>query len=169
MPGSQVSALARRLPLALAFGLLMGVAPGLARAEPPLAPGPRAAALAPTTTPPQASPTSEPAPLFPYVVGALGLSGLSVAAVTGFLAMNQQGVVEDHCSPTLRLCDGAGKQASETGRTLRDISTVAAIVGGLGVGLSAYLLLTAPARPNQVAVSISVDGASPKAALVAHF
>jgi hypothetical protein len=116
-----------------------------------------------------ASEASEPAPVFAYAVGAVGLSGLSVAAVTGFLAMNQQGVVEDHCSPTLRLCDGAGKQASQTGRELRDISTVAAIVGGLGIGLSAYLLLTAPTRHSQVLVSVSVDGASPKAALVAHF
>jgi len=107
--------------------------------------------------------------LLAYVAGAIGLSGLSVAAVTGFLAMNQQGVVEDHCSPTVRLCDGQGRQASETGRTLRDISTAAAIVGGIGVGLSAYLFLTAPTRQTQVALSVSVDGSSPKAALVAHF
>ena len=107
--------------------------------------------------------------MFAYVVGAIGLSGLSVAAATGFMAMNQQGVVEDHCSPTLRLCDGEGRQANETGRTLRDISTVAAIVGGVGVGLSAYLILSAPTPQNQVAVSVSMDGASPKAALVAHF
>jgi len=137
--------------------------PHVAHAEPPTAPGPRAAAVAQ-----QVPQVSEP-PVFAYVAGAIGLSGLSVAAVTGFLAMNQKGVAEDHCSPTLRLCDGAGRQASETGRTLRDISTVSAIVGGLGVGLSAYLLLTAPARQNQVAVAISVDGANPKAALVAHF
>jgi hypothetical protein len=80
--------------------------------------------------------------------------------------MNQQGIAEDHCSPTLRLCDGAGRQASETGGTLRDISTASWIVGGVGLGLSAYLLLTAPTQKNQVALSVSVDG---KAALVAHF
>ncbi|HET7539268.1 MAG TPA: hypothetical protein VFK05_05330 [Polyangiaceae bacterium] len=149
---------------ATVLGLLLAGSPGVARAEPPVAPGPRAAAV--TTQLPEAS---EPAPLFAYVAGAVGLSGLSVAAVTGFLAMNQQGVAEDHCSPTLRLCDGAGRQASETGRTLRDISTAAAIVGGLGVGLSAYLLLSAPTRQQQVLVSVSVDGASPKASLVARF
>ena len=44
-----------------------------------------------------------------------------------------------------------------------------ALVGGVGVGLSAYLLLTAPKRQNQVALSLSVDGANPRAALVAHF
>ncbi len=143
---------------------MLGSNAGVARADPPAEPGPRRTVVAAP-----APPTSDRDPLFAYVLGALGLSGLSVAAVTGFLAMNQQGVVEDHCSPTLRLCDGAGKQATETGRTLRDISTVAAIVGGVGVGLSAYLLLTAPNRQNQIAVSVSVDAVSSNAALVARF
>jgi len=147
--------------IALAFGVLFVSAPGVASAEPPAAAGGQAVAVAPQA--------NEPAPLFAYVVGALGLSGISVAGVTGFLALNQQGIAEDHCSPTLRLCDGAGRQASETGRTLRDISTAAWIVGGVGIGLSAYLLLTAPTRQNQIALSVSVDGATPNAALVAHF
>lgn len=147
----------------VAAGLLLSGRPRLAHAEPPTAAGPRSAVVAP-----QSGEGKDP-PLFAYVAGAIGLSGLSVSAVTGFLAMNQQGVVEDHCSPTLRLCDGAGRQASETGRTLRDISTVAAIAGGVGIGISAYLWLTAPSRSNEVAVSVSVEGATPKAALVAHF
>ena len=120
------------------------------------------------SAPPQA-PASESAPVFAYVLGAIGLSAISVATVTGFFAMNQRGVAEDHCSPTLRLCDGAGRQASETGRALRDVSTVSWIVGGVGVGLSAYLLLTAPTQQNPIALSVAVDGGTPRAALVAHF
>ncbi|MEI9935853.1 MAG: hypothetical protein WDO69_01385 [Pseudomonadota bacterium] len=164
MFGSQDSA-NRRLrwrPIAIALALLLGSSPGIARAEPPAAPAP----------PPVATPAAQPsesAPVFAYVVGAIGLAGISVAGVTGFFAMNQKGVAEDHCSPTLRLCDGEGRQASETGRALRDVSTVAWIVGGVGVGLSAYLLLTAPTRQNQIALSVSVDGANPRAALVARF
>lgn len=166
MSSSFAPALLRRSwrPSALALALLLGGVPRVARAEPPLAPGPRVASV----PPPSRAEASEP-PVFAYAVGALGLSSLSVAAVTGFLAMVQQGVAEDHCSPTLRLCDGQGRQASETGRTLRDISTVSALVGGVAVGLSAYLLLTAPTRQSQVALAVSLDGASPKAALVAHF
>jgi len=158
MSGSQTSTAVRRhcRPVVRVTALVfaIGAYPGIALADPPLELGP---------------PVSEPAPITAYVIGALGLSGISVAGVTGFLAMNQQGIAEDHCSPTLRVCDGAGRQANETGRTLRDISTAAWIVGGIGVGLSAYLLLTAPSRPNQVALSVTVDGAQPKAALVAHF
>ncbi len=167
MPGSQGSADDRPgwrpIAIALALGFLLASSPSVAWAEPPTDPAPAAATAAAA---PQAS---ESPPVFAYVVGTIGLSAISVAAVTGFFAMNQKGVAEDHCSPTLQLCDGAGKQASETGRALRDVSTVAWIVGGIGVGLSAYLLLSAPTRQNQVALSVSVDGATPRAALVAHF
>lgn len=165
MSGSQDSAQARPSfrALAIALGLLLGSRPGAARAEPPSDPAPAAATAA------AAPPASESAPVFAYVLGAIGLSAISVASVTGFFAINQKGVAEDHCSPSLRLCDGAGRQASETGRALRDVSTVAWIVGGVGVGLSAYLLLSAPSPQAQIALSVSVDGANPHAALVAHF
>ncbi|HEY3254905.1 MAG TPA: hypothetical protein VGJ91_13185 [Polyangiaceae bacterium] len=163
MTGSHDSADDRRRsrPIAIAFVLLLGSSPGVAHAEPPTNPAPPAATAAPAAT--------ESAPVFAYALGAIGLAGISVAGVTGFFAMNQKGVAEDHCSPTLRLCDGAGYQATITGRALRDVSTVAWIVGGVSVGLSAYLLLSAPTRQNQVALSVSVNGASPSAALVAHF
>ncbi|MEI9947452.1 MAG: hypothetical protein WDO74_00315 [Pseudomonadota bacterium] len=165
MSGSQASAddRPRWRAISIALGLLLSSSPGIAWADPPAAPAPRAATGA---TPAQAG---ESPPVFAYVMGAIGLSGISVATVTGFFAMNQKGVAEDHCSPTLRLCDGAGRQASETGRALRDVSTAAWIVGGIGIGLSAYLFLTAPTRPTQVALSVSIDGANPQAALVAHF
>ena len=118
---------------------------------------------------PAAAALRESPPLLAYVVGAIGMSGISVAGVTGFLALNQQGIAEDHCSPTLQLCDAAGKAANDTGRTLRDISSAAWIVGGLGVGLSAYWLLTAHSARSDVGISVVVDGTTPHAALVAHF
>jgi hypothetical protein len=104
-----------------------------------------------------------------FVFGAIGLSGISVGGTTGFLALNQKAIAEDHCSTTVQLCDGRGRAANETGRALRDISTAGFIVGGLGLGLSAYFLLTAPAHDGDVAVAVVVDGAQPRAALVAHF
>ena len=150
-------------PTPLAFALMLSMNARWAAAEPPTEPGPRAAASAPA----QAS--RDPVPLLAYVFGAIGLSGLSVGATTGFLALNQKGIAEDHCSPTLQLCDPTGRAASETGRTLRDISTAGFIVGGLGLGLSAYLLLSAPAQRGDVGVAVLVEGGRPQAALVAHF
>jgi hypothetical protein len=133
-----------------------------ARAEPP---GDRVAPAKLATAPPP----NAGDPLLAYAIGAVGLSGISVGGVTGFLALVQKAIAEDHCSPSLRLCDATGRAANGQGRTLRDISTAAWIVGGLGVGLSAYLLLTAPSRKGDLALVVAVDGASPKTALVAHF
>lgn len=116
-----------------------------------------------------APPRPASVPLLAFVFGAIGLSGVSVGGTTGFLALNQKAIAEDHCSPTVRLCDGQGRAANETGRALRDISTAGFIVGGLGLGLSAYLLLTAPAPNGDVALAVVVDGGRPQAALVAHF
>ena len=142
----------RRMALALSLSIGLGVR--AAAAEPPTAPQ---------------APPSAPVPVLAYAIGALGLSGLSVAGVTGFLAFNQKGIAEDHCSPTLQLCDATGRAANDTGRVLRNISTAGWIVGGIGVGLSAYLLLTQPTPRGDVGVAVVMDGASPKAALVAHF
>jgi hypothetical protein len=108
-------------------------------------------------------------PLLAYILGAVGLSGISVGATTGFLALNQKATAEDHCSPTLRRCDATGREATLTGRTLRDVSTAGWIVGGLGIGLGAYLWLSPTSSRSAVAVAVLADGASPEAAFVARF
>ena len=127
----------------------------------------------PATELPAAASPGEPrasSPLLAYVIGAIGLSGLSVGATSGFLALNQKAIAEDHCSPTLQLCDARGAAANDTGRVLRNVSTAGFIVGGLGVGLSAYLLLTAPEQhASDVAIAVVVVGAQPQTALVVHF
>ncbi len=149
----------RSAPLMIALVLLLAARP--AAAEPPT----------PAPAPLNAPAKGASVPLLAFVFGAIGLSGISVGGTTGFLALNQKASAEDHCSPTVQLCDGRGRAANETGRALRDISTAGFIVGGLGLGLSAYLLLTAPepAHAGDVAVAVVVDGARPQAALVAHF
>ncbi len=146
------------------LGLSVALASAHASAEPP---GVGPAAVAAPSAPKEAR---ESAPLLAFVLGAIGLSGLSVGATSGFLALNQKAIAEDHCSPTLHLCDARGAAANDTGRTLRNVSTAGFIVGGLGVGLSAYLLLTAPEqRDGAVAVAVIVNGSQPQTALVVHF
>src|SRR3954466_10347731 len=95
----------------VALALLFSAWPKSSRAEPPAEPTrPGAVVSQHLSSASSVQAEEQSPPLFAYLVGAVGLSGLSVSAVTGFLAMNQQGIAEDHCSPTLRLCDGAGKQ-----------------------------------------------------------
>jgi len=144
--------------LALGLAAIVALSSRYAAADP--------IAFAPVTT---ATPPPEPVPLLAYVLGAIGLSGISVGATTGFLALNQKSIVEDHCSPTLRRCDETGRQATLTGRTLRDVSTAGWIVGGIGIGLGAYLWLSPATSRSAVAVAVSADGASREAVFVAHF
>jgi hypothetical protein len=149
-------------PIAVGLLLLLCAGARVASAEPPShSAAPEAASAA--------APARARDPLLAYAIGALGLSGIAVGGTTGFLALTQKATTEDHCSATLRVCDATGRAATNMGRTLRDISTVAWIVGGLGFGLSAYLLLSAPSQKSEVAMVVVVDGASPQAALVAHF
>lgn len=159
--GVQRGLRACRLLGALTLAALLSFGTRSAVAEPPSAlPAP-----APSATPA----TGASVPLLAFVFGAIGLSGISVAGTTGFLALNQKAIAEDHCSSTVQLCDARGRDANDMGRTLRDISTAGFIVGGVGLGLSAYFLLTAPAHDGVLDVAVAVDGSRPQAALVAHF
>jgi hypothetical protein len=152
---------ARRLSAAFTVAALLSFGARPASAEPP----PAASAPAPVV----AQATGASVPLLAFVFGAIGLSGISVGGTTGFLALNQKAIAEDHCSSTVQLCDARGRDANDTGRALRDISTAGFIVGGLGLGLGAYFLLTAPAHDGDLGVAVAVDGSRPQAALVAHF
>jgi hypothetical protein len=161
-PGISRHAYGWRRPVAVGFAAMICLGSHCAAAEPPREPTPASAA-------PAASPPADPVPLLAYLLGAIGLSGVSVGATTGFLALNQKATAEDHCSPTLRLCDEVGRQATLTGRTLRNVSTAGWIVGGVGIGLGAYLWLSPTASHSVVAVAVLADGASPEAAFVARF
>jgi hypothetical protein len=164
MLGSGISINAPSWPRPVALGLAAVICVGArcAAAEPPAGPV--------TATPEAAaSQATNPVPLLAYVLGAIGLSGISVGATTGFLALNQKATAEDHCSPTLRRCDATGREATLTGRTLRDVSTAGWIVGGLGLGLGAYLWLSPSSARSALAVAVLADGASPEAAFVARF
>jgi len=77
-----------------------------------------------------------------YVVGAVGLVGLAVGAITGGLALGQKGIVRDNCSD--HLCNTEGKSAADLGQTLADVSTISLIVGGSAFATGAVLWLTAP-------------------------
>jgi hypothetical protein len=162
MLGSGISTGAHSWPLPVALAAVICLSSRYAAAEPP---------SEPVTVTPEApaSQPRDPVPLLAYVLGAIGLSGVSVGATTGFLALDQKATAEDHCSPTLRRCDATGREATLTGRTLRDVSTAGWIVGGLGIGLGAYLWLSPATSRRAVAVAVLTDGASPEAAFVARF
>ncbi|WP_437670114.1 tetratricopeptide repeat protein [Sorangium sp. So ce131] len=77
-----------------------------------------------------------------YVAGGLGLVGLAVGGVTGALAIQKKGVVDERCAGTA--CDADGMAAADAMKSLGLASTIGFAVGIAGAGAAAVLLLTEP-------------------------
>jgi hypothetical protein len=79
-----------------------------------------------------------------FVVGAVGLAGVGVGAVTGLLVLGKKSIVDDpsHCDPTTHVCDATGLAAASSGKTLSTVSTVAFVAGGALLVTGAVLVLT---------------------------
>jgi hypothetical protein len=58
------------------------------------------------------------------------------------MALGKKSTAQDNCSDSLQRCNQEGHDAATAGRTLAAVSTVGWIVGALGVGAGAYLILT---------------------------
>ncbi|MBX3181638.1 MAG: hypothetical protein KIT72_12775 [Polyangiaceae bacterium] len=80
------------------------------------------------------------APVLGYVLGGVGILGLGVGAVTGFMTLADKGAADDEC-PNQR-CTQAGYDRVESGRTLGGVSTISLIVGSVFLATGAYLVLS---------------------------
>jgi hypothetical protein len=120
------------------------------QASPPaFAPAPArpTATLAPAPAPPSA-PRTDSRKSIAYGTGAFGLAGVVVGLIAGGAVMNQKNVVEAHCDRTG--CDPRGYSAAQLGMTLSTISTISTAVGLSALGVSTYLLVTAPSPRGSV-------------------
>jgi hypothetical protein len=79
-----------------------------------------------------------------YVVGGVGVLGLTTGIVTGFIALSQKGVIDDNC-PDL-VCNAEGRSAVTTGQTSALVSTIGFSVGLAGAAGATILFLVA--RPE---------------------
>lgn len=126
--------------------------------------GPARAVTAPA--PPIRSPSPEKAEPKPgpntlaYVAGGVGVLGVGVGAITGLMAIGKSGTVEDHCDLETRTCaTEEAIDAASAGSSLATISTVSFVVGGLGLGAGAYLILTSgDDGPTTTAVARATPG-----------
>lgn len=77
-----------------------------------------------------------------YVVAGVGIVGLMAGAVTGVLILGAKSTVDEMC--TDQGCPpGEGRDARDRGHTLLPINAIAFGVGLVGLGVGAYLLVTA--------------------------
>ena len=98
------------------------------------------------------------------IVGGAGAASLVVGAVTGVLALDRAGTVEDRCTPDL-VCDREGLDAARSGSTLSLVSTItiaagsAALVGGAALYFFAPRTAKTTGGKLQMTPTASRDGA----------
>ncbi|WP_438020870.1 hypothetical protein WMF18_18185 [Sorangium sp. So ce315] len=88
-------------------------------------------------------------------IAALGLGGVGLAAgaVGGVLAIGKHGDLSERC-PGSR-CDPSLQGEVDTYHAMGTLSTIGFVVGAVGVGAGAFLLLTAPRSPGRAGVWIT--------------
>lgn len=146
-------------PATLLVGLVLTTAQ-VARAEGPTeaqasvqSQAPRAPGAAPATPKENAQPSNTAV----YVLAGVSLVGLTVGTITGVTALEQKGHAEDNCSPSQRLCNAAGVEANDEGRTLAMISAATLAVGATTL-LTAIILYRSPTDTTQVAATVTPEG-----------
>ncbi len=116
----------------------------------------------PPTAPPSVPPVGSDRPasdgstqrLAGYVIGGAGAVGLVVALVTGVMYADKATTVDEKCV-TKMTCSQEGFDASESGKTLGVVNTVALFGGVALLGVGATLVLTAPSGQPAVAAQLS--------------
>jgi hypothetical protein len=91
-----------------------------------------------------------------------------VGAITGIVGLSKQSTGNDNCDDVSQTCNQTGVDANDAARTLAPISTVSLIVGVLGVGVGAYLIITSKPT-HSIAIRTQVRGGAASVGLNAHF
>jgi len=78
-----------------------------------------------------------------WILLGASLVGVGLGSVTGVLAIDRDGTMNDHCDAA-RLCDGTGVAAASEGRTFDVVSTVSFVAAGVLAGAGLYWLFTHP-------------------------
>ena len=87
------------------------------------------------------------------VAGGVGVVGLVVGSVFGLKSMSSHDESEAHCSGNV--CDAAGVAASDDARSAGNVSTVAFIVGGVGLAAGAVLWFTLPSGSDASSAALA--------------
>lgn len=128
-----------------------------------------------TAAKPKPAPAATPKPVTPPPVGGeqgtghgsmqrtlgfvglgVGAAGLGVGVITGLMATSRYKTVQDNCPQNRCVTGSQGASDLDAFRSLRTVSTVGYIVGGVGVAAGVALLLTAP-KSTPAAEHASLD------------
>ncbi len=95
-----------------------------------------------------------------FVGGGLGLASLWVGSVTGLFAIDRESTRSENCSAE-NVCNRAGYDAAQSGKTLATVSTITLTAGVLATATGIYLVVANPrtSPPTTLAPIASPGGA----------
>jgi hypothetical protein len=103
------------------------------------------------------------------VAGGVGVAGLGMGVLTGVMASSRYRTAERECQAHVCEPGSAGDDAIVSFRTLRAISTVGYVIGGVGAAAGVALFLTAPSSPRASTASLGLYLGSNRAGIAGSF
>lgn len=113
-------------------------------------------------TPPESSSGGIDRRLLALGAGGVGVVGVALGSVFGLLSISHRNVGNAHCQlgPNGNECDAQGVQARSDAITAGNVSTVAYVMGAVGLAAGAVLWFTAPPRSSGPAVGVAAGPGS---------
>lgn len=103
-----------------------------------------------------------------WILGGVGIAGVGTAVVSGLMLMRTKNTVAAHCVD--KVCnDAEGLDAVAKGKTLLVVNASSWVVGGLGLGLGAYFILSAPKSQATTALVPSFGSAGASLSYIGSF
>lgn len=90
-----------------------------------------------------------------FIVGGVGIAGLTVGAVTGILALVDRGVIAEQC-PTHVGCSSDVLARASAGKSLSILSALSLSAGAVGIGAGFYLILSKGASTAATAAGLTL-------------
>jgi hypothetical protein len=122
---------------------------------PELSPEPQPEVPAASSAPP---PPPPPPPsnrkTFGYIAGGVGVASLAVGAFFGFRTLSKKSESDKEC-PSASTCSARGVQANEEAYTAATVANLGVGLGVVGLGVGAYLLLTARPEPSSASFRVA--------------
>jgi hypothetical protein len=99
-----------------------------------------------------------------FVIGGIGVG---VGAVTGIIALSDKSDLESKCAD--KICGRADHSALDAAKTMGNVSTAAFIIGGVGLGVGLYAMLSAPSSRASTGQGKPARAATSRATITPDF
>jgi hypothetical protein len=136
--------------------------------QPAAAPAARAASLAPPPATPHVADREHRPANYGYALLGGGVVVTALGGILGLLTLDAKRTNEDHCDELAQHCDATGRHAAERGRLFGALTTVAWAVGGVGLALGTYSLVTSR-RPAPSGAALFVHATDQSAEVSAEY